>query len=222
MDEIILQCENVSFKRKDFELKGINLEIRSGYITVITGENGAGKSTLLSILSGKNQKYSGSAALHGYELKECFGAASDRTMLERIGYISEEADFFMNCDAVENEMFLSPHFMNWDAKLYREKLKEWEVSAAIPLKSLSRGNYIRFQLAWGMAHHAAVYFMDEPTAGFDPVYKKVFYRQLQELVEAGAAVVLATNLYEDVEQIADYHIVMEDGEIIRAGEAESV
>lgn len=222
MDEIILQCKNVGFKRKNFELKEINLEIRSGYITVITGENGAGKSTLLSILSGKIKKYSGSVTLHGYEVRDALGAASDRTMLEKIGYISEEADFFMECDAVENEMFVSSHYMNWDSKLYRKKLNEWGVSVSNPLKSLSRGNYIRFQLAWGMAHHADIYFMDEPTAGFDPVYKKVFYRQLQELVEAGAAVVLVTNLYEDVEQIADYHIVMKNGEIIRAGEAERV
>ncbi|MDO5402902.1 MAG: ABC transporter ATP-binding protein [Eubacteriales bacterium] len=220
MDEVILRCENIGLKRKDFELKGVSLEIRAGYITVITGSNGAGKSTLLSILSGNEAGYTGKLWLSGCDLREAVRRASKRSIIEKIGHISEEPVFFMECDSIENEMFLSPHFMNWDRELYRNKLKEFDISTATPIKHLSRGNFIKFQLAWAMAHNADIYLFDEPTAGLDPVYRKKFYRQLQELVEGGAAVVVATNLYEDVEQIADYHIIIEAGKIISEGKVE--
>ena len=222
MDEVILQCENMSFKRKDFKLEDINLKIKAGYITVITGSNGVGKSTLLSILEGKNLKYQGSVRIYGCEAKECLDVKSDRTIIEKIGHISEEPIFFMERTPLENEEFLSPHFSYWAKDFYRKKLKELGVDENTSVKNLSRGNYVRFQMIWAMAHHAEVYILDEPTAGLDPVYRKVFYKQLQELVEQGAAVVLATNLYEDVEQIADYHVVIEEGRIIKVEEVECI
>ena len=203
VDEVILQLKQVGLQRKDFALEDISFQIKAGYITILTGNNGAGKSTLLSILMGVNRKYTGKVELYGEDLK-----SHDRKNLEKIGYISEEPTFFMECDAIENEMFLSPHYRNWDKKLYREKLKELEVPVSTPLKLLSRGNYIKFQLTWAMAHCAELYVLDEPTAGLDPVYKKIFYRQLQELVAQGAGILMATNLAEDVEQIADYRMVM--------------
>ena len=56
MEQILLECKNVSKRQGDFELKDINFQLPAGYIMGVIGRNGAGKSTLLNILlQGRNK-----------------------------------------------------------------------------------------------------------------------------------------------------------------------
>ncbi len=210
-DKILLEFDNVSMKIKGFELKDIAFTVRQGYITVLTGSNGSGKTTLMSLVSRKYKNYSGNISVYGTDIKK------NRCMVaDRLGVISEDNSFFMECDAIENEQLLSGFYTNWDSKRYKNILNELSVSTSTPIKNLSRGNYVRFQLAFAIAHRATLYIMDEPTAGLDPIYKREFFKTLQSIVAANdAAVLISTNILSDLDRIADYIVNIEDGVITK-------
>ncbi len=70
-----------------------------------------------------------------------------------------------------NAELLAGFYSNWDGEYFKDMMRRMNVSMGTSLRKLSRGNYIRFQFAWAMAHHPWIYVMDEPTAGMDPVFR---------------------------------------------------
>lgn len=211
--ENILEYEHVTLRWKNFSIKDAAFSIKKGYITVLMGDNGAGKSTLLSMLMGQEYGYEGTIRLNGVDIRE-----NPEFYLDHVGIISEEPFFFMALDALDNEELLARFYSNWDGEYYRELLRKMSVSMSTPVGRLSRGNYIKFQFAWAMAHRPWLYVMDEPAAGLDPVFRMEFYEMLQELVTEDSAVFLSTNIWSDIAQIADYRLDIADGSIIRMEE----
>lgn len=207
--EIILEYEHVSLRRKDFSIEDAVFSIKKGYITVLMGENGAGKSTLLSMLMGKENEYEGCIRMCGKDIRKY-----PEHYLNQVGVISEESLFFMELDALDNEELLAGFYSDWDGAYYRQLLKRLSISTVTPIGRLSRGNYIKFQFAFAMAHHPLLYVLDEPTAGLDPVFRMEFYEMLQELVTDESALLMSTNIWSDVSRIADYRLEIADGRIV--------
>lgn len=206
--EDILEYEHVTLEYKEFALKDVTFSLKRGYITVLMGDNGAGKSTLLSMLMGRNRQYKGAIRLNGMDIKE-----HREYYLDHVGIISEEPFFFMELDPWQNAELLGSFYSNWDQDCFKTMLRKLSVSGSTPVGKLSRGNYIKFQFAWAMAHHPDIYIMDEPTAGLDPVSRMDFFQMIQELVTENTAVLMSTNIWSDVEQIADYRLTIEEGRI---------
>lgn len=207
--ENILEFDHVTLKRKEFSINDATFSIKKGYITVLMGDNGAGKSTLLSMLMGKENQYEGSIRLNGMDIRE-----NREFYLDHVGIISEEPNYFMQHSAWDNMELLARFYSNWDSNYFKELMRQMSVSTGTPLENLSRGNYIKFQFAWAMAHHPWIYIMDEPAAGLDPVFRMEFYHILQELVTDDSAVFMSTNIWSDVSQIADYRVDIADGNIV--------
>lgn len=204
--ENILEFHQVSVHKKDFVIKDATFSIPKGYITVLMGDNGAGKTTLLSMLMGKERVYQGNIYLNGVDIRK-----NPEYYLDQTGIIIEEPSFFMGLDALDNCKLLGRFYSRWDEEYFRKMMRRLSVSMGTPLGNLSRGNYIKFQFAFAMAHHPQLYVMDEPTAGLDPVSRRDFYELVQELVTEESAVLLSTNIWSDVEQIADYRLDIVDG-----------
>ena len=205
-----LEFKNVSGLSKEFNLKEVSFKAERGFITGITGKNGAGKTTLFRYIMDTNRKFNGEILVQGMNLKE------HRTKLMNIiGYVSEDAHFFMDKTAKENVDLLSGFYEEYDTELFYHMMKQMKVSVMNGLKNLSRGEYLKFQLAFAVAHKSKVYLLDEITGGMDPIFRKELFQILQELlIEEDVTIVMSTHIKEEIEMKMDFVGVMEEGKMI--------
>lgn len=211
---MLLSFDHVTGAGSGFRLNDIHFGLPAGYIMGLAGKNGAGKSTLIDYIMNPNRKYSGSILLNGTDIKK-----SHTDALKQIGFVSESNEFFMNRTPMQNAELLSMFYPAWDMELFKDAKKR----LAFPnhtLDRLSRGEYLKFQLAFAIAHHPCLYLLDEATAGMDPVFRIDFFQILQSLlVEGDCSILMTTHMNKELEQKADYIGIIENGSLISFGEA---
>ena len=207
MENIIIRAENASVHFKKFDMKPVNLELPEGYIIGVQGPNGAGKTTLLRMILGDFDQMQGKIEIDGSDNRKY------RTeLLQKIGVISNDRTFFEMEDAIENEAHFSVFYPNWDGTEYRRMLEKQGLSSVKSIGAMSRGERIKYQLAFSSAYRPRLMVLDEPTAGLDPVFREDFLRALQDFVaDYETTVLLATHLEEDLERVADYIIDVSAG-----------
>ena len=204
----IIKCENIQKKYKSFSLKNINLTIESGYLTGLIGVNGAGKTTLIDILAGIDTNFEGDVTVDGININEDL-----KRVKEMIGLISEKNTFFLDNTALDNGLMLGKYFKNWSMEEYYLWLDKMNIPKGQPIYQFSKGMKMKFQISFAMAHKPKFLLLDEPTAGFDPVFRKEFIRMLQEILENDIGVLMSTHITSDLDKVADYIILIDNGEI---------
>ncbi len=218
MMEKVLEFQNVSLTWPDFSLRDINFSLERGYIMGLVGYNGAGKTTLFRLIENRISKYKGTILVDGFDCRTQETKIKDIT-----AFISDEQPFFFEDTAVTNAAILSPYFTSWDMSLFRSYLNRFEISSTTKIKDFSRGTYLKFQLAFAIAHHPILYVMDEPTAGFDPVFRYDFLRLVQEIVaEENASILFSTHNTGDLDKIADYITMLDNGSILFSKDVETL
>lgn len=209
-------CNVTTKQKKNFSLNNISFTAPEGFITAITGSNGAGKTTLLSLLAKENSKYEGSILYNGKDIR-----TNHDEFRGILGIVCDERFFFDNFTAAENAGLLSHFYPAWNNDIFKEQMKAMGVPTSKKLSFLSRGEYIRFQLAFAMAHNAQLYILDEATAGMDPVFRKDFFKTIHELIATqSVTVIMSTHIEEDIHKHMDYIGVLEHGKLISFSEVE--
>jgi ABC-2 type transport system ATP-binding protein len=200
-------------------LNNVSFTISDG-ITGILGENGAGKSTSIKIFLGLIKPTSGSATVLGQN------ASTDVSVRARIGYMPEHdclpsqvsaAEFLTHMAELSG---LPPQSARTRAAdtlrhtgLFEERYR--------PIGGYSTGMKQRVKLAQALVHDPAFVFLDEPTAGLDPIGRE----EMLELVrkthrDFGISVLFSSHLMADVERTCDRIIVLQGGQLSHAGEVD--
>jgi ABC-2 type transport system ATP-binding protein len=197
-------------------LDDVSFEIGEG-ITGLLGSNGAGKTTSLKLSIGLIEPDGGSVEVLGSDTR---GSPEFRA---RIGY-SPEHDCLPG--AVSAAEFLA--YMAEISGLPRTaaRLRASDVLRHVglfeeryrPMGTYSTGMKQRVKLAQALVHDPVLAFLDEPTAGLDPIGR----RELLELIhrvggEFGVSIVISTHLMGDVERVCDSVIVLDAGKLLRTG-----
>ncbi len=203
-----IQCENIVKKYKDFLLKSVSLTIKPGYLTGLIGVNGSGKTTLINIIAGLDTDFEGKVNINGIDIKKNTSEAK-----QEIGLISEKLSFFMDKTAYENGVLLGEYFNNWSMEDYYIWLDKMNIPKGQPLYQFSKGMKMKFQVSFAMAHSPKFLLLDEPTAGFDPVFRKDFLNMLQDILNQDIGILMSTHITSDLDKIADYIILLDNGEI---------
>lgn len=207
MDNIALEFKDVTGKGFGFKLKNVSMTLENGYIYAVTGKNGAGKTTLFNYILTEKQRYTGSIRLSGYEL-----ARNHAKAMEITGLVSEDNTFFENRTGRQNAEILGLVYDNFDKELFDKCMKKMNVSSQTTLWRMSRGERMKFQLAFAIAHHSRLYLLDEATAGMDAVFKIELFDMLRQLIAGEDCCVLMTT--HDMSEIAkntDYVAIMDNG-----------
>ena len=213
MNEMGLKIEGISGIGRGFQLKNVSLRIPAGYITGLMGKNGAGKTTLIRYIM--NGNYKGNIFYNGENIKNDYSE-----FLKNVGFISEERKFFDERTAYENGRLLGYLHEKFDVETYEKRMNEFHIPWNRFYQNLSRGEKIKWQLAFAISCHPRLYIMDEPTAGMDAIYRKEFYDVLSELLlDSDTAILLTSHVEEDMRKRADFVALMEEGTISRQGEA---
>ena len=211
MEKIIFAAKQVQGKkalpgRNRFTLKNIDFELPEGYIMGIVGENGAGKTTFFHYVMDEKKRYQGNFYLDGTDI------ANDHAWsMNRIGFVSEEQCFLRQKSALENAKILGNFYDVFDLALFQETMEQTSVSAAEIVEKMSRGEYMKFQFAFAIAHKPRLLLMDEPTAGMDPVFRKEFYRLLRQQLQQRCSVIMSSHLEDDIRREFDYIGQFEQG-----------
>ena len=198
-------------------LDGVSFTVPDG-ITGLLGENGAGKSTAIRILLGLTAPSSGTARVLGRE------ASSTPEVRARLGYMPEHDCLPSQPSAAE---FLT-HIAETSGlprRIARTRAADTLRHTGLfeeryrPIGGYSTGMKQRVKLAQALVHDPAYVFLDEPTAGLDPLGREEMLHLVRRTHrEFGIGILLSTHLMSDVERTCDRIIVLEGGHLVHAGE----
>lgn len=190
-------------------VKNLNFEIAKGEIFGFLGPSGAGKSTTQKILNGLLQGYQGHIQILGRELK-----AWNSDYYEKIGVSFELPNHYLKLTAVENLTYFSSLYSGAvQPPQTLLKLVDLEADANTLVSQFSKGMKNRLSVARALLHNPELLFMDEPTAGLDPVNARRIKNIIRELKENGRTIFLTTHDMNVANELCDRVAFIIDGEI---------
>jgi ABC-2 type transport system ATP-binding protein len=190
----------------------IDLEVSGGEIVALIGPSGSGKTTTVRLMTGLLAPDSGSVTVLGTDPREFTSPTR-----ARIGYMAQDTVFFPDLTLRENLNFAGSLFglpLRRRARL-EEMVAMVGLEEAIDrlLRDVSGGEKRRLSLAAALIHQPDVMFLDEPTAGIDPILRRRFWEHFEELADRRAAL-LVTTQYVGEAAYCDYVGVLSAGRIL--------
>lgn len=217
-----ITASDIRKKYKGFTLDIPELQIPKGFATALIGENGAGKTTLLNILSGIRLDYKGK--IQYFDERE----TDVEKVKERLGYTGPGCFFLPHWQIRQVKEVSSLLFKNFDDKRFDRLCTELGVGEGDSLKGVSRlsdGNRMKLTIATVLARDTECLLMDEPASPLDPLMRDKLCSLIREYLEEGngnRSVFFSTHNISDMENVTDYCIIMEHGNIVEAGFVEDL
>lgn len=206
----VIDVLNLSKRYENFQLQINNLKINEGSIVGLIGKNGSGKSTFLNLLVNQIKSEIGNVKIFGldYVKDEC-------QIKLNLGVVLEQ-NYFPNSFSVQQiEKMLEKVYPCWDKKLYHNLIDEFDLPTNKPISNFSRGMLAKLNFAATLSHHPRLLIADEAT---DPIVRKEILSMLKEYVNDNQmTVLLSSHILSDLEQVANYFIFIENGNILLKG-----
>jgi ABC-2 type transport system ATP-binding protein len=208
--ENILEIKNVKKSFKDFTLNNISFNLPKGFITGFIGPNGSGKTTTIKLIMNLLKKDSGEIKVFGLD-----HVTHEKQIKNRIGFVYDENHFYEELTVDEMKRVIAPLYHKWDEKQFKRYIKEFGLAPNKKIKEFSRGMKVKFSLAIALSHHADLLIMDEPTSGLDPVVRSEILDILYNVIQdENKGVFFSTHITSDLDRIADYIVMIYNGEIL--------
>ncbi|HXS66890.1 MAG TPA: ABC transporter ATP-binding protein [Streptosporangiaceae bacterium] len=184
----------------------------TGRVVALVGPNSAGKTTLLSIAAGLLRPTSGEVTV----LDGCRpGSAAART---GIGFVAQDAPLYQHLPAGDMVAVAAKLNDSFDADWALARLKELRIALRQKVGALSAGQRAQLALTLAIAKRPRLLLLDEPMAALDPLARHEFMALLMAAVaEYGPTVVFSSHQVSELERVADYLIVLNEGRLQVAG-----
>ncbi len=210
----MLKVTDVSFHYGDsktaFGLKDVHFQLEKGYIMGVLGLNGAGKTTLIHLLLGFFVPDSGSILFEEEELDR-----GNTEQIQKIGFVSDDMQFLEFQTLQENVELFGGLYAYFDYNAwenYMERFDFTEEDRELCYGELSTGEKRKFQLAFALSYKPELLLLDEPTANLDPHARVEWMELVGKLAgEEELSVIMTTHLTEDLDERADYILILDKG-----------
>ena len=181
-------------------VNNLSLQIKEGEIYGFLGPNGAGKSTTIRMLCGLLRPTSGSAHVGGFSI-----TAEPERVKQVIGYMAQQFVLYDDLTVEENLHFFAQIYIK-DNKRADQQVEEiinffnLQPYRKVLARNLSGGLRQRLSLTCAVVHQPSILFLDEPTAGIDPVSRRIMWDMLYQLANKGITLFITTHYMEEAER----------------------
>lgn len=216
----LIECKSVckNFGTK-VALDNVSLDVPEGKIYGLLGPNGAGKTTMIRIINRITIPNSGEVLFNGRPITQ--------RDVEKIGYLPEERGLYRKMEVGDQAMYLA-QLKGMSEKDARAELKKWFVKFGIQdwwkkkVEELSKGMAQKVQFITTVVHKPSLMILDEPFSGFDPVNAELIRKEILELKEQGATIILSTHNMESVEELCDNIALINKSHLVLSGGVDEI
>mgnify|MGYP001342156043 FL=1 len=219
MTAVAIRTQNLT---RTFEtvraVDGISFEVPSGIVFGFLGPNGSGKTTTIRLLLGLLEPTSGSAEVLGFDT-----ATHADDIRQRCGALLEHTGLYERMTAEDNLEFYG---RVWHLNAAERQQRIHDLLDAVglwdrrkePVGNWSRGMKQKLAVARAMLHRPQIIFLDEPTAGLDPIAAVALRDELAALVQQqGVTVFLTTHNLAEAEKLCQQVAVIRQGQLMMIG-----
>ena len=218
----MIECDGLTKRFGNFTaVDQVSFSVARGSIFGFLGPNGSGKSTVIRMLCGILEPSEGTARIAGHDI----GREGEATK-EMIGYMSQKFSLYDELTVNENLLFSGKLYSLPDRELKKRRDELIAITHLEPYLDrraalLSGGWRQRLAMACALMHHPTVLFLDEPTAGIDPVARRELWDLLFEFSGQGMTLFVTTHYMDEAERCSHVgYIYM--GRLIVCGEPDDL
>jgi len=212
-DHVVVVKDVVMKFADQLAVDGISLVVPAGTIVGLIGPSGSGKTTTIRLLTGALKPTSGTLEVLGEEPRHF-----RRETRQRIGYMPQSFTLYPDLTVRENVDFIGALF---GMLFFSRRRRTREILEVVDLWSvrdrragrLSGGMQRRLELAGALVHEPALLFLDEPTAGIDPLLRGRVWEELHRLRDAGRTLIVTTQYVNEAES-CDHVALIAEGRLV--------
>jgi len=200
VSEYTIEVENLTKRFGDFvAVDRVSFRVKQGEVYGWLGPNGAGKTTTIRLLLGLLKITSGSARVLGYD-----PSTETKAMQAHVGYMSQLFTLYNDLTARENIRFYGQAYGLRRDELQQRQAEIIEMAGLQGRENeltanLSGGWKQRLALGCAIVHKPKVVFLDEPTAGVDPISRREFWGLIYAMAKKGVTVLVTTHYMDEAE-----------------------
>jgi ABC-2 type transport system ATP-binding protein len=218
----IIMAEHVTRRFGSFSaVKDLSMRVPAGEILGLIGPSGSGKTTTIRMLTGTLPRSEGEIKVLGEDPQRF-----SREVRERLAYMPQLFSLYPDLTARENVGFVAALFGIGPLRRGRlirralEAVELWDARNKLA-RDLSGGMQRRLELACALVHSPSVLFVDEPTAGLDPILRLKIWTELRRLRDEGRTLLVTTQIVAETEY-CDAVAVLADGELVALDKPEGL
>jgi len=219
---VVIEAEHLSRRFGQlWAVRDVTLRVERGEIFGVLGPNGAGKSTTIRMLCGILDPTSGRGSVVGHEI-----ATDSEGIKQNIGYMTQRFSLYEDMTVAENLRFYASVY-GMSGKARKQRIETVLDEAGLRDRrdqlagTLSGGWKQRVALASSTIHQPPLLFLDEPTAGVDPVSRRDFWDQIHRISDAGTTVLVTTHYMDEAERCHRLAFIFR-GELLATGTPQEI
>lgn len=183
--------------------------VERGEVMGFLGPNGAGKTTTIRQLMGFICPDSGKVEINGMD---CFTKAAQ--IQENVGYLPGEISFMDDMTGNEFIRFIAHMKNHKSMERAQELMRFFELDASGRIKKMSKGMKQKIGIVCAFMTDPALYILDEPSSGLDPLMQNKFVELIRTEKERGKTILMSSHMFDEVERTCDRTAIIRDGKIV--------
>jgi len=190
-------------------IEEVSFHVDEGEIFGFIGPNGAGKSTTIRLLLSLIYPTKGSATVFG---KDCMKHGPE--IRQDIGYLPSEVFYYERMKVIDLLRYSASFYKRDCTRRMNELAELMELELHRRIQDLSYGNRKKVGIVQGLLHQPKLLFLDEPTAGLDPLMQRNFFELVRQENQRGVTVFFSSHILGEVQRLCSRVGIIREGHIV--------